>query len=70
MSNDQYKEMCLEILHNETWYKKITSTTVTRFYEAFYTLVDDALSLGAINRDFCEFSVSNTTWVSWGAWCE
>lgn len=38
MSIMQYKAMCLKILQNDVWCKKITSTTVERFCEALYTL--------------------------------
>lgn len=55
MSNTQYKAMCLKILHNETWYKKITAATVSKYYEAFYTLVNYAFSRGAIHKGIWEF---------------
>lgn len=50
MSNMQYKTMCLKILQNEAWYKRIIRNTIDKFYEAFYMLVNDAFSRGIFDR--------------------
>lgn len=60
MSNMQYKTMCLKILHNEAWYKKITRNTIDKFYQAFYSLVDDTFSRASSTRVYGNLFILST----------
>lgn len=56
MDNATYKAMCLDLLDNPTWYRRISTEQVEGFTQDFYALVDEAFHDSIINKTIWEFS--------------
>ncbi|KAM5135054.1 LOW QUALITY PROTEIN: NXPE family member 4-like [Mantella aurantiaca] len=55
MDKDNYVQMCNKILDNTTWYSQVSLNYVEMVYEKFYVLVDDAYTMGNIDKQLWDF---------------
>lgn len=54
MDNAHYKQMCLDILNNNVWYKPISFKQADHFMVEFYHLFDEAFYAGIIDKNNSE----------------
>lgn len=50
MENDDYSDMCLRLLNNQQWYKKISLNLVQNYISQNYKLLDGAYNANIINK--------------------
>lgn len=49
-----YKEMCLRLLNNKTWYKQISPLVIDNFVKQYYHILDQAYDANIINSKIWE----------------
>lgn len=52
---DHYRQLCHDILDNQSWYKKIPFSTIDQYMAEFYGLIDEALFYNVIPKSLWEF---------------
>ncbi|XP_073478692.1 uncharacterized protein [Aquarana catesbeiana] len=55
MDNAKYEKMCFNILNDTKCYKKISPSTVDKFNQEFFSLVDESVNEGVIDKDTWDF---------------
>lgn len=55
MTEQQYIKMCLNILNNKTWYRRITASVSHRFANEYKSLIGEAYYIGLIDQDTYNF---------------
>lgn len=50
-----YKNICLDLLNNQTWYRPISTGQVETFKQEFYALIDEAYHDSVINKTIWEY---------------
>lgn len=55
MDNRAYVEMCMRILQNKSWYRRVSGTCVQQYSAEFHGIVDQALLSMTIDRNMWEY---------------
>lgn len=50
MDTEHYKTLCLQILNNRNWYKRVPLSRFDDFAREFYDLINDARERGIVNN--------------------
>lgn len=52
---DHYRQLCLDIVNNRSWYKPIDFSSIDNYMVEFYSLIDGAFHAGVISKTIWEF---------------
>lgn len=56
LNNDQYKQLCLDILDNPSWYKRVSMDIIDQYNNEFYSLVDKAYDSQIISKPLWKYN--------------